>query len=495
MTNQTYGYNPFPDSGVICWECGYPIAIRDKENGVVSCSDFYDHERRPNHKTKTKDRKGLAREMNENADNFVEKYYNRGETCEEDLMSSIKGDFLVPDAAHFSSCTRCQKLLQTRVSRPVKDNHRHEYAEEEQCGYAIKGWKKRYPEAVRQSDSLDGFLDQTGSAVQKRVAVVRKREASRQRQEKDRDQAHVGEMTAVNDRDSNNCDSQARVTSNEWFDCSNAEREWSMDDFELVRKKPLGEGSYGRVYLVREKKTKSLLALKVVESNPYVDREIEIQYRLCHDNIVRFYDFFKEKGKVYLMLEYCEGGSYQDRLEKLEADASFSEDEVRQSFRQIVDAVSYCHTCCKGIIHGDIKPDNILIDKDGKMKLADFGLSRFSMSRRRHNYSPRGTIEYMSPEMLKGAPSNETTDIWSLGVLLYVLLTNTFPFFVETKVERRKATYNFILSELDNLQGYLSTEVSEEAKDLILQMLTIDPKKRIALKNVKNHPWIQGSGN
>jgi aurora kinase, other len=287
-----------------------------------------------------------------------------------------------------------------------------------------------------------------------------------------------------------------------------SDKEWSKDDFVFSSDGNLGEGSYGSVDLVRERTLDGLLALKAVDSNEDVEREITIQTMLDHRNIVRLYDFFKDKGKTFMMLEYCNGGTLFGKLDDLEDEEHFSAEFIVPTLLQLVDALIFCHS--KHIIHCDIKLENILIGKNEEIKLADFGLSIQMKTKRPLPYPGGGTIIYMSPEMLTGNAFNEKTDIWSLGVLLYELLAKTVPFpllqeeeevlqvpdpdpgvaaLAQLKIQHELCAR--IKDVLTKKALKFPSVVAEGARDLVLKMLQIDPKQRIVLEEVRNHAWVQ----
>ncbi|CAG4984625.1 unnamed protein product [Parnassius apollo] len=203
-------------------------------------------------------------------------------------------------------------------------------------------------------------------------------------------------------------------------------KEWSLSDFELGR--PFGKGKFGNVYLAREKVSRYVVALKVLfksqiqdsEIEYQVRREVEIQCRLRHPNILRMYGYFHDEKRIYLILEYAKHGA----LYKLKEHERFDEKTAAIYVRDLTKALIYCHS--KKVIHRDIKPENLLIGYNYELKIADFGWSVHSPSSRRMTLC--GTIDYLSPEMIDGKPHNYAVDIWSLGVLCYELLVGLPPF-------------------------------------------------------------------
>lgn len=175
--------------------------------------------------------------------------------------------------------------------------------------------------------------------------------------------------------------------------------EWNIDQFEIG--KPLGRGKFGHVYLAREKNSKFLVALKVLYKHQLakncvehqLQREIEIQAHLKHDNILRMYGFFYDDEKIYLILEYAPGGELYKTLTEI---GNFSEKVAANYISQLICGLKYMHS--KDVIHRDIKPENLL-DSLGVLKLADFGWSVHAPSDRRKTMC--GTLDYLPPEMIQ----------------------------------------------------------------------------------------------
>ncbi|KAL1440490.1 hypothetical protein MTO96_009353 [Rhipicephalus appendiculatus] len=232
--------------------------------------------------------------------------------------------------------------------------------------------------------------------------------------------------------------------------------EWRLQDFEIGR--PLGKGKFGNVYLAREKKSKFVIALKVMfksqlQSNNVehqLQREIEIQSHLRHPHILRLYGYFHDDTRVYLILEYAPKGELYKELTK----AKMFDDKKSASYiYQVCDALKYCHS--KKVIHRDIKPENILIGANGMLKIADFGWSVHAPSSRRATMC--GTMDYLPPEMIENNVYDEKVDLWAVGILIY---------------------------------EFLVAHVSDDAKDLITRLLKKDPKQRPTIEEVMAHPWV-----
>lgn len=260
-----------------------------------------------------------------------------------------------------------------------------------------------------------------------------------------------------------------------------AKKSWALTDFDLGR--PLGKGKFGNVYLAREKESHYVVALKVLFKSQILDseiehqvrREVEIQCRLRHPNILRMYGYFHDEKRIYLILEYAKNGALYKALKE---SGRFSEKVAATYIRDLTKALIYCHS--KKVIHRDIKPENLLIGHNGELKIADFGWSVHSPSSRRMTLC--GTLDYLSPEMIEGKPHSYAVDIWSLGVLCYELLVGLPPFDAKDSHQ----TYKKIRYVILNYPEF----ISERAKDLIGKLLVVLPENRLPLAKVLQHPWI-----
>lgn len=179
------------------------------------------------------------------------------------------------------------------------------------------------------------------------------------------------------------------------------EKRWHLNDFDVG--KPLGHGKFGNVYLAREKKSKFIVALKVLFKSQLqkagvehqLRREIEIQSHLRHPNILRLYGYFYDQNRVYLILEYAKGGELYKELQRL---GCFNQRRAATYIFCLAEALKYCHS--KHVIHRDIKPENLLLGLNGELKIADFGWSVHAPHSRRTTMC--GTLDYLPPEMIEG---------------------------------------------------------------------------------------------
>ncbi|KAK0072234.1 hypothetical protein PV325_011668, partial [Microctonus aethiopoides] len=260
-------------------------------------------------------------------------------------------------------------------------------------------------------------------------------------------------------------------------------KKWVLADFEIG--KPLGKGKFGNVYLARERRTRFVVAMKVLfkkqieEGNVQhqVRREIEIQTHLRHPNILRMYGYFHDAKRVYLILEYAPNGELFKAL-KASPNERFDEHKTANYIRQMADALKYCHN--KKVIHRDIKPENLLLGKNGELKIADFGWSVHAPSSRRETLC--GTLDYLPPEMVLGKSHDHTVDLWGAGILCYECLTGNPPFVAQSYEE----TYNKIIRARFTFPNH----VSELARDLIKKLLVVKAENRLPWDGVLSHPWI-----
>ncbi len=255
----------------------------------------------------------------------------------------------------------------------------------------------------------------------------------------------------------------------------------------------LGNGSFGTVFKVVNKKTGQIRAMKVIkkESVQYQDddkkflKEIEILRSLDHMNIIKIFEYFEDELNYFLITEHISGGELLDFVIKM---PSFNENNIKQIMNQIMYAVSYLHK--NSITHRDLKPENILIDDTSKMdylslKIIDFGTSNF-FTKNKNLKLKVGSPYYIAPEVLEGSYS-EKCDIWSCGCILYVLIIGYPPFTADTT----KELFSKIKKGKYKIEGEDWDLVSENAKDLIKKMLNRDYKERISAQECLDHPFLK----
>ena len=262
-----------------------------------------------------------------------------------------------------------------------------------------------------------------------------------------------------------------------------------------LREKALGQGSFGTVYLVKHLQLQRYYAMKVIKKkskSPTEEEnlmnEINILRKLDHPNILKITDFYNLKNEYNIITEYCQEGELFDEIK---ANAPFSEALTGWYMKQILQAVCYCHGC--HIVHRDLKPENILIVKRMKngfhhIKIIDFGTAKvFNKEKREHALI--GSAYYIAPEVIS-RNYTEKCDIWSCGIIMYILLTGRPPFNGQTEDDIMKK----IKIGTFEMTKYPWGIISQEAKDLINDLLQIKPTKRITAEEALKHKWFSSKG-
>ena len=255
---------------------------------------------------------------------------------------------------------------------------------------------------------------------------------------------------------------------------------------EYIMGKTLGKGAFGTVRLCVHKATKQTRACKILkkanQDMQALYEEVEILSKLSHPNIMQIYEVFNDKTNFYIVSEFCQGGELFDAISKK---GSFSENEAARIMKQVLSAICYSHQ--NNIVHRDLKPENILLDDKGSdltIKIIDWGCAK-SFKKNEKMTNADGTPYYIAPEVLEGN-YDEKCDVWSCGVILYIMLCGYPPFNGETDddilVAVKKGKFDFPKEEWSS--------VSKEAIDLIKGMLTYEPSKRLSALDCMSKPWF-----
>jgi serine/threonine protein kinase len=248
-------------------------------------------------------------------------------------------------------------------------------------------------------------------------------------------------------------------------------------------------GAFSEVKLGIERKTGHRVAIKIIDRSKckgkedMIETEVKILSRIDHPNIVKLYEMYEFEGKIYLVMELVTGGELFDQIV---GKGCYPEKEAAQIVRKILLAINYLHDM--GIVHRDLKPENLLLsEKSNKaeLKISDFGLSKI-FSDVEVMKTACGTPGYVAPEVLKRQGYGQEVDMWSLGVITYILLCGYPPFYDQKNAELFKK----IMAGRYQFDHPWWDHISDKAKDFVRKLLVIDIKKRINAKDALSHPFI-----
>ncbi|KTF81143.1 hypothetical protein cypCar_00030315 [Cyprinus carpio] len=262
-----------------------------------------------------------------------------------------------------------------------------------------------------------------------------------------------------------------------------------------LRENALGEGSFSICRQCTHKKTGQKYAVKIVSKRMEAQTQKEIAaLKLCdgHPNIVKLHEIYHDQLHTYLVLELLQGG---ELLERIRRKQHFSETEASCIMRRLVSAVSHMHDV--GVVHRDLKPENLLFTDDtenSEIKVIDFGFARLKPPDNQLLKTPCFTLQYAAPEILKYDGYDESCDLWSLGVILYTMLSGQVPFQCHGKSLMHTSAEEIMrkIKQGDfSFEGEAWRNVSNQAKDLIQELLTVDPDKRIKMCGLRYNAWLQ----
>ncbi|XP_067944153.1 serine/threonine-protein kinase Nek2-like isoform X2 [Watersipora subatra] len=261
-----------------------------------------------------------------------------------------------------------------------------------------------------------------------------------------------------------------------------------MDRYTQI--KEIGKGAYGRAILVEAKATKEKLVVKEmdltklpIESQEACRGEVKLLSRLQHRNVVRYHDSFEERRKLYIVMEYCDGGDLEEKINPPNPlQPRLTEKEIWDYFVQICLALKYIHS--KKVLHRDLKPSNVFLTKKGEVKLGDFGVSRTLKYTMELATTFAGTPVYLSPEVVDSKPYNDKSDVWSLGCILYEMATGDLPF---------DATNILTLCRqiMNAPHRQLPSSFSSEMRQLVNDMLTKSPSQRPSISQILQKPVVR----
>ncbi|XP_067931569.1 calcium/calmodulin-dependent protein kinase type 1-like [Watersipora subatra] len=261
--------------------------------------------------------------------------------------------------------------------------------------------------------------------------------------------------------------------------------------YDIKKDHVLGTGAFSKVLLAEDKTKKgTFVAVKVIDRKALhgkeesLQNEISVLQKLKHPNIVQLLDVFDDKTYVYLVMELVTGGELFDMIVSR---GMYTEKDASALISTILEAVDYLHS--KGVVHRDLKPENLLYyseDPDSKIMISDFGLSKTEGSG--VMATACGTPGYVAPEVLNQLPYGKEVDVWSIGVIAYILLCGYPPFYHENDSvlfqQIMKGEYEFDSPYWD--------DICDSAKDFIRRLMCLDPKTRYTCRQALAHPWISG---
>ncbi|XP_073028700.1 CBL-interacting serine/threonine-protein kinase 23-like isoform X2 [Primulina eburnea] len=251
----------------------------------------------------------------------------------------------------------------------------------------------------------------------------------------------------------------------------------------------IGEGSFGKVKFARNLETGENMAIKIIDKTKVlkhkmisqINREISTMKLITHPNVIRMHEVMANKSKIFIVMEFVNDGELFD---KIATSRRLGEDEARKYFQQLVNAVDYCHS--RGVYHRDLKPENLLLNVNGVLKVSDFGLSALSQQAWEDGLlnTACGTPNYVAPEVIKSKGyDGAKADIWSCGVVLFVLMAGYLPF----KDPNLMVLYKKIFAA----QFICPPWFSASSKNLIKRLLDPDPLARITIAEVLENGWFK----
>jgi len=265
------------------------------------------------------------------------------------------------------------------------------------------------------------------------------------------------------------------------------ERECNKNDFYREGDRYIGKGGFGEVWKVIHKATSRIYCIKVIDKKSIVEnklveqmnREIEIMYKVNHPHLMKLVNHFEDDDKFYYVMHYASKGQLYSLLRR---QVRFDQRTAAQYMRETIEAVRYLHSFSPKILHRDIKPENLLLDEAYRVVLSDFGWANYQEEGElRKTFC--GTPEYLSPEMIRKTGHDHTVDIWALGVLLFEMLAGYAPFTGSNQDE--------LFLNIKKLKINWPLDFPPIAKNLVNKILRLDPKERITLQEIINHPWFE----
>ena len=280
---------------------------------------------------------------------------------------------------------------------------------------------------------------------------------------------------------------------NIWMEKLNAavQNKSLFDKYEVKQK--IGNGKFGLVKFGINKETKQQVAIKIM-AKKNMDKsdlelakvEIDILKIGQHPNIIKLYDIYENENYIYIIMEYCSGGDLLSYFEHYEYE--LKETKVCEIIHKLSMAIYYLHSY--GIVHRDLKPENILmtdLTPEADIRLLDFGLSKIVGNEEKCT-EPYGTLSFVAPEVLQGKPYDKSVDLWSIGIITFLLLCGYLPF--DDKHSEREIARQTIQDPVP-FESKIWNKYSSEAKNFVERLLQKKPEKRLTIKEILEHPWIK----
>ncbi|KMT13444.1 hypothetical protein BVRB_4g083500 [Beta vulgaris subsp. vulgaris] len=272
--------------------------------------------------------------------------------------------------------------------------------------------------------------------------------------------------------------------------CESFKRQYQLCD-------EIGRGRFGVVFRCFSPSSHTSFAVKSIDKRLLLDDETDrecldkepkiLQILSPHPNILQIHDIFDSDSHLLIVTDLCQESTLYDRVVSA---GPFSETDACSVFTQLIDALAHCHR--NYICHRDVKPDNILFDSRNRVKLCDFGSAEWfgGVEGRERMNGIVGTPYYVAPEVLAGREYNEKIDVWSAGVILYIMLGGVPPFYGDTVED----TFAAVLRGNLRFPTKIFRSISPEAKDLMRKMLSKDVSRRFSAEQVLRHPWVTSGG-
>lgn len=257
----------------------------------------------------------------------------------------------------------------------------------------------------------------------------------------------------------------------------------------------IGKGGFSIVYQAERKKDQKEFAVKCIKKDmvegediKLLRREVQIMKKLDHPNILKLYEVYEDDKQFFLVMELVKG---KELFDKIVERGMYSERDASNIIFQVVSAVDYLHT--NGIAHRDLKPENLLSAGEGEneiIKIADFGFSKsFAGEDAEKLMTSCGSPGYVAPEILTAESYDKSVDMWSVGVIIYILLSGYPPFYADSA----PALFKKIMDVKYDFDDSVWDDISDSAKDLIRNLLVKEPAKRFTAKQCLQHPWVKGA--